>query len=123
MRQAARRFDGDAADDRFAAADAAEHSAMAIRLRSDAVTLGNERIVVGAAPRLSHRETGAIFAFRRKTRLFIVRTNQQKYVKMSLRQLHTSAHFAKPDNPAQPASTPSDFHPSILYLSYPFLSL
>src|SRR5262245_7390690 len=59
-RQAARRLDRHAADNRLAAGDAAEHSAVTIRLGADAVALVDEWVVVLAAAGAGDGETGAV---------------------------------------------------------------
>src|SRR5947209_4544375 len=59
-RQAARRLQGHAADDRLAAADAAEHAPMTVALGANAAVLGDEGVVVAAAPGGGDGETGAV---------------------------------------------------------------
>ena len=62
LRQAARRLQGDPADDRFTAGDAAKHAAVAIGAGADAAILfADESIVVVAATSRGHTETGSIF--------------------------------------------------------------
>ena len=58
--EAAGGLDGDSADDRFTAADAAEHAAVAVAFGADVSFLGNKRIVVITTPRGGHAETGAV---------------------------------------------------------------
>src|SRR5258708_3807254 len=58
--QAARRLYRDPARDRLAAADAAEHAAVPVRLRADPLRFADEDVVVRAAARRGDAETRTV---------------------------------------------------------------
>ncbi len=60
-RQTAGGFDRDSADNRLAAADAAQHAPVTIGVGADASLLRDERVVVLACSRYGNLEDGAVF--------------------------------------------------------------